>query len=79
MSPIQLHNWIIKNKEVGDMNTVLLTAKNKTLTAIYKENIEIQVIEGSALIIAKKRIIIPENKIIMEKYDSTIVNTVSGG
>jgi len=37
------------------------------------------VIEGSALIIAKKRIIIPENKIIMEKYDSTIVNTVSGG
>ncbi len=52
------------------MNTVLLTAKNKTLTAIQKENIEIQVIEGSALIIAKKRIIIPENKIIVEKYEA---------
>lgn len=52
------------------MNTVLLTAKNKTLTAIQKENIEIQVIEGSVLIIAKKRIIIPENKIIVEKYEA---------
>lgn len=52
------------------MNTLLLTAKNKTLTAIQKENIEIQVIEGSVLIIAKKRIIIPENKIIVEKYEA---------
>lgn len=51
------------------MNTTLLTAKNKTLTAIPKENIEIQVLEGSALIIAKKRIIIPENKKIVEKFE----------
>ena len=52
------------------MNTRLLTAKNKTLTVIQKEKIEIQVLEGSTIIIEKKRIIVHENKINVEKYEA---------
>lgn len=52
------------------MNTILLTPKNETLKAIQKDNIEIQELDGSMLVIAKKRIIVPENKIIVEKYEA---------
>ena len=51
------------------MNTVLINSfdeekKKKSLVS----NIEIQMIEYSPLVIAKKKIIVPENKIIVERF-----------
>jgi len=51
------------------MNTVLINSfdeekKKQSLVS----NIEIQMIEYSPLVIAKKKIIVPENKIIVERF-----------
>lgn len=53
------------------MNTVYINRfceeKNQSLVS----NIEIQTIEYSPLVIAKKKILVPENKIIVESFGAT--------
>lgn len=51
------------------MNTVLINSFDEEKKQSLVSNIEIHMIEYSPLVIAKKKIIVPENKIIVERFE----------
>lgn len=51
------------------MNTVNINIFSEERKQSLVSNIEIQTIEHSPLVIAKKQIIVPENKIIVERFE----------
>lgn len=51
------------------MNTVNINIFSEEKNQFLVSNIEIQTIENSPLVIAKKQIIVPENKIIVERFE----------
>lgn len=50
------------------MNTVLINSFDEEKKQPLVNNIEIQMIEYSPLVIAKKKIVVSENKIIVERF-----------
>lgn len=51
------------------MNTVYINRFSEEKNQSLVSNIEIQMIEDSPLVIAKKKIIVPENNIIVERFE----------
>lgn len=53
------------------MDTVYISRFSEEKNQSLVSNIEIQTMEYSPLVIAKKKILVPENKIIVERFDSS--------